>query len=482
MIRFIGNIMVAGLTIFFSCSSDEPTQPVEDTGLPVLNKMVAIGNSLTAGVQSGGLVDDFQLNSYPYLIAQQMGKSADFQQPLIAKPGVGEIDSSTGMAYGPLKFENNLIVRGDPVPGGVGGLQALLTNALLPRAYDNLGLPGADLNDILNATGGGLYDAILRNPFFGNTTALQQARSLNPSLILLWAGNNDILGAALDGGNPALITPLADFRSRYVSMLDELSGIRDSSVVIIAANIPNVSDIAYVNLLDGVVYRPVPVLGIGNPVPVVFDFDFQPVLFDCTTTLYLPLLTEETEIAHVLLPFLSEYLESGLGIPDSAAMVGLGLNETQAGDLVQAIRAAGLPVSGRAIPGSLTITSAEEAIIETAVSSYNLAIREITQQRNIPMIDANAKLNELNVAGLDGYTGKFVLFDAANTAFSLDGVHPNNGGYAIVANAFIDKLNSLPDVSIPRLNTADFKGQYTGMIPKNISRQAARQAKDFFVR
>jgi len=91
-------------------------------------------------------------------------------------------------------------------------------------------------------------------------------------------------------------------------------------------------------------------------------------------------------------------------------------------------------------------------------------------------------LNELNVSGLDGYTGKFVFFDPANTAFSLDGVHPNNGGYALIANSFIQVMNAFPDIQIPLLNPDDFKGQYTGMPPLSITKRAAEQAKTFFVK
>ena len=44
--------------------------------------------------------------------------------------------------------------------------------------------------------------------------------------------------------------------------------------------------------------------------------------------------------------------------------------------------------------------------------------------------------------------------------FSLDGVHPSNTGYAIIANAFIDQLNTsyglgIPDVSLAAVYATD---------------------------
>jgi len=53
-----------------------------------------------------------------------------------------------------------------------------------------------------------------------------------------------------------------------------------------------------------------------------------------------------------------------------------------------------------------------------------------------------------------------VLSDVENTAFSLDGIHPNNGGHAIIANAFIDVINKAFGLNIPLVDTAEFSGQY----------------------
>ncbi|NOQ96654.1 MAG: hypothetical protein GQ561_00655, partial [Calditrichae bacterium] len=280
MKKLIIYVLLTGVVFFIACGLEDPTKPEITAINPnqlVLLKTVAIGNSLTAGVQSAGIVEDFQLNSYPYLIAQQMGQAGNFEQPLLAEPGVGEIDLTTGEAYGPLKFENGQIVQGDPVPGGALGIPALGKNLFLPRPYDNLGLPGANVDEIRTATGGGLWDLILRNPNFGNTTALEQAKLLNPTLIFLWAGSNDVLGAALDGGDPSKITDPADFLASYSGILSELSQIRGGQFGLILADIPNVTDIPYVNLLDSLIYRAIPALGINDPVPVVFDATFQPV-------------------------------------------------------------------------------------------------------------------------------------------------------------------------------------------------------------
>jgi hypothetical protein len=263
MKKFFLFLIVLSLSLGIGCGIETPEQPklnMEQNQL-VLSKVVAVGNSLTAGFQSSGLCGCIQSQSYPYLIARQIGNAAEFEQPLIEHPGIG---STAGKGH--LELVNGKIVAPDLTVPPV----ALLLNALLPRPYDNLGVPGATLRDVLNAADAttsasktnSFFNIVLRNPNFGNTTQLQQAITLNPSLILLWIGNNDVLGAALNGGNPALITPRADFQAQFTTLLTELR--QKTKAAIVMANIPYVTDIPYVNMMD-VVFRTSPALGITKP-------------------------------------------------------------------------------------------------------------------------------------------------------------------------------------------------------------------------
>ena len=225
------------LLLLLSCSIDAPEQPVLNTPANelVLSKVVAIGNSLTAGFQSSGLCECIQPQSYPNLIARQMSKAAEFEQPLIAEPGIGAT-----VGKGHLELENGKIIA----PALTVDPSMMLLNATLPRPYDNLGVPGATLRDVMNATNkatsvsgtNSFFDLVLRNRDLehnlGFTTQLQQAVMLNPSLILLWIGNNDVLAAALNGGNLALITPQADFQTQYLALLTALREKTHAAIII----------------------------------------------------------------------------------------------------------------------------------------------------------------------------------------------------------------------------------------------------------
>src|SRR5262245_12566281 len=62
---------------------------------------VAMGDALTAGFRNNGLRADWQKQSYPALLAAQMGVE-DFQQPLVDSPGVGREKLPDGSATTPL--------------------------------------------------------------------------------------------------------------------------------------------------------------------------------------------------------------------------------------------------------------------------------------------------------------------------------------------------------------------------------------------
>ena len=73
-----------------SCSCSRPAAAAAqvDTGTANFTRYVALGDSLTAGFMSGGLVRDVQLNSYPALIFRQAtGTATGFEQPLVSAAG-----------------------------------------------------------------------------------------------------------------------------------------------------------------------------------------------------------------------------------------------------------------------------------------------------------------------------------------------------------------------------------------------------------
>ncbi len=439
-------------------------------------KLVAIGDSSTMGIMDLGLKEDFQQHSYPYFIACQLGIDDDFQQPLVTEPGVGVYPYKT-----PVTLENGTLVadywdENLSIDEMVAAILPLLKNVMLDRPYDNLAVNGARLYDIRHTTGSVnsvspgnyFFDIVLRNvilppyPYFGDTTVLEQVVELDPDIVLLWIGNNDVLGAVLAGGVESQITTYDDFRNEMYALLSDLTAETDAEIVI--ANIPGYLPLGFALDADFV--------DTGSAVePVVFDMaGLQPINFGTEASPdYIPLLIEESGVSHILLTGAIEYSENGTGIPSKTQLMQAPYLKTQQeADAIYAKMAEiGLPVDGSSVgtnlTGDYTITSSEEKTIDNAIAGFNSVITQLAGQFGIPLVDMHTLYDPDNPGAFGGYSGEYVLHNKASTVFSLDGVHPNNLGHAVIANAFIDALNRGYGFNMSKIDTESYRGQYIGL-------------------
>ena len=79
---------LVGVMVAAAGCNDETVMPPQVpgyTGGAMFARYVAFGNSITAGIQSGGLSDSLQLLAYPVLLAQAMG--TPFNYPKLNNPG-----------------------------------------------------------------------------------------------------------------------------------------------------------------------------------------------------------------------------------------------------------------------------------------------------------------------------------------------------------------------------------------------------------
>ena len=352
-------------------------------------RYVSIGDSLTAGFMSGSLYVGAQQNSYPILIFRQAtGRTTGFEQPTVSEPGLpnGSLE---------LRSLSPLVIT--PRPG-----QGSPTNLTLNRPYNNLAVPGTRLRDILVTTTGGLHPLVLR----GIGTQLQQAVALSPTFATIWAGNNDVLGAATSGIaiEGVTLTPVPQFEADFRTLASTVAGTGAKMAI---ATIPDVTTIPYVNTISPFLTTPVgqvPILGPNGPL---------------------------TANDRVLLPA-SALLAQGVGVP-----VALG-------------------GTGAPLPDNVVLSASEISLISSHVQAYNVIIRAVANERGAALVDTNALLNaaargEVGVGGM-------VLTTTFLTGgiFSYDGVHPTAIGYAVVANAFIDAINAKFGSSVPLVNLAPF--------------------------
>ncbi|MEC8833051.1 MAG: G-D-S-L family lipolytic protein, partial [Bacteroidota bacterium] len=120
-------------------------------------------------------------------------------------------------------------------------------------------------------------------------------------------------------------------------------------------------------------------------------------------------------------------------------------------------------INGVAVPlaDQWVLTPEEQDIVETALTSYNQTIAGLAAAYDLAFVDANTLLNELNTDGFQQADGSIVdATFATGGGFSLDGVHPAPRGYAIVANAFIQAINTKYGSNLPGVNPLDYTGLY----------------------
>ena len=366
---------------------------------------VAVGNSLTAGFQSGGLRSDFQEASYPALLARAMGVD-DFQIPAIDTPGIGSTKLA-GQNTVPLYLDASGAVTTRLLGKDVG---ALLLNRTLTRPYNDLGVPGATTKDFIYAYdssssqsgNNGFFNIVLRGGVLNNTSMMRQAILLKPTILSMWIGNNDILGGITAGTviEGTTVTPVAAYAAMMDAALDTLT--RETTAHIFLANIPSITTIPFVTTIPPVV--------IGPDNKPVLDPDNHPI----------PLLTAEKNVKYVLLPALSKMKGEKIGIPKA------------------------LGGTDSALAADLTLTAEEAATAEKLTDGYNAYLKAKADAKpdRITLVDVNELLNKLLNGQIAGLTATFPLLDPEHSAFSLDGIHPNSKGYREVAKLYLSVINA----------------------------------------
>jgi lysophospholipase L1-like esterase len=383
-------------------------------------RFVVIGDSYGAGVQSASLNVNHQQFSWPAVIARQAG-APDFQQPLVSFPGIGPELQLVDVIHFPPTILPAASTNGQPL------------NLNLPRPYNNLSIPGANVADVITLTGKEtptntakiFAQFILR----GLGTEVQQAVAQHPTFIAIWIGGNDALGA-VEAGNPALLTPLDAFKTSYNAMLDQLiAGAPDAGMIV--GNIPDTpAALPFVSTVPSVIINPQtqqPVLINNAPVPLIADLGGG-------TIGPLPagsfvLLTAASKVA------------SGFGIPPQLASVPP-FNQ--------------FPNAGKPLADSDVLTPTEAAALQQRIADYNAVIQQAASARDIPVADIRginaALVNGIN-AGPVTITAKFIT----GGAFSLDGLHLTDIGYTIFADEYIKTINEAYGTHIPLAPITNFE-------------------------
>ncbi|MCB9197330.1 MAG: hypothetical protein H6600_02655 [Flavobacteriales bacterium] len=442
-IKYIGSVISISLLVT-SCLNSE-FEPLERTeGDADFTHYVSVGNSLTQGYQDGGLHDELgqQNNSYPAIIARQMAKvnpdMDEFIQPLVAGHGSGHrilvLDSLGELTVTGWKDSNG--DRQDP------SWDTWTDNRV---KYNNLGVAGIAVWQIMSRNfqeqvinhatlgGVGLLGGDPLNPYgrfldFGKDPTnflgsgdtydyIHHIKQSGATFFTCWLGNNDVLGWSINGGDPGEIS-IAGFGILETTKLTEVDEFRekyDSALV------------AFYNM---------GAKGICATLP------------DVTS---IPMLSTVNE----------EFLgETELWITEGASG---NVRKKVAGDLITLYALDSIRISGEGLSQSKPLRHTyvldvdEVAMVQQRTNDINAVIAQLAGKYNFGVVDMYRFLKDFNSGFyLDGvnFSAKYI----EGGVFSLDGIHPNTKGYAIVANFFIDAINEKYGSSIPRVNVNEFRG------------------------
>ena len=403
--------------MFMTACDDGPTP--DPMGTLDFSRYIAIGNSLTAGYQSGALLSDGQDNSYPKLITKQVDatdvdENYTMIQPLIDYPGIGGADG------GVLELT---FVDGKPIVARSTLTQP--TSSTVAGPYHNLGVPGAYSTDATVTTSGGtswLAAIGYPNPFFdlvvqGKTQTAIMGQS-QPSFVTMWIGNNDVLVYALRGGDVLpqieniILTDDETFETAWIAAADaiDLTGAKT-----IVANIPNVTDIPH--------FTTVPFeVEIQSGVKVSIQY-----IDDGVTV-------AATSADLILLP-----ASSLIGVPDSDGNL-MGISNLNP------------------LPDALVLDVAEQAKVAAKIAHHNFFIAAEAAARGYGIVDFNAIFSDIAANGLTVGSETFTADYITGNIFSLDGLHPTGKGYGIVANEFLKVIDLMFDADITKVDVSTLPG------------------------
>lgn len=414
-----------------------PAQPSPNLGAVNFLNFVSIGNSLTAGYQSGSLYESAQMYAFGNLIAQQVG--ASYAQPTISDPGLkGRIEIKSLSPF-TLSYNQNA---------------GTTTNISHPKPYNNLGIPGIVLADVMNATEtansyskSAAIDLVLRKL---GLTQFAQAKSLQPTFVTLWIGNNDVLGFATSGGvRPTTPTDANTFAFLYSQLADSLAA---TGAKVVVANIPDVTAIPFFTTVGPGVAQKLSSLSIGG---MYYQAHGQ---YNGTV---LPVSALASFSA--LMTLTGSNYTSYLGVPSGKFYKDNNVDITPliAGGILDTTQVFGLHPKNP-WPDALILDPTEIATAKTATTAFNNTINAVAAAKGFAFVNMNSIFNQMRAADFTGgtvYDGVvFTTTFVSGGLFSLDGVHPSSRGQGILATEFIKAINAKWGSSIPLVNVSQIPG------------------------
>lgn len=480
-------------------SSPSSTIPKPPSGGNVLTNIVGVGDSLTAGEQAGGVLGDGTLSDpfYPGLTVPPTQESGWWSQfyiaatggsyatmanpatsvlPLVNKPGLGNqlvpnnpavtsvplpflplsqaitghgCDSFNQAAYSRSTFATTRMnATAQPKDVAIPGLTlheaATLYQPPSPTCTPIAGAPPSiiGLQQLLSESEN-FYPVL--GTFPAGTTELSAAISLKPTLTTVWLGANDVLHFAFSGG---AFTGADNATQAQADLTNVITSLEKAGSAVVVANIPNV--------LQQPFY-----FSVATP-PSAQACQLQNFMVCDLESMGVPAANAAAAVSAVATQY-------NLGTTGYLTLQGF-LAEVSASpqfsaNLDQLAGGNGL--------GSMYVTPAFATAIQSENDAINAGIAGAVKATGVTLVDV--KTIESDIASgnvqdpaaaqaLSVNPGKCCSLAFLGGLQSFDGLHPSNTGYALVADAFIQAVDTKYGTSIAPIDPkAVYNG--TGAIP-----------------
>ncbi len=400
MYRLTNLARVAALALVAAtsaCSSDRVVLGSNPpSGGEIFKSYVALGNSLTAGYQSGGINDSTQRQSYARLIAIRMG--TQYHYASLALPGCPPPTTN---------FQTGARLGGSSAPPC-----ALRTSSSITDVLNNVGVPDARVLDPTSTS------SPASNPLttfiLGGKTQVQRALDARPTFVTIWIGNNDVL----NGGLLGILTPTPGVSNGIVSTQAQFQASYDLMLKQLLDSMP-----ALKGVLIGV--GQIPVLPLTSSGDLIFKSpQIQAVINAVAGKPVLINANCNNSTAFITTPVILPRIKAGAYNPQISCVKGVDPTDPQVGELG-------------------VLDDQELMILTNTINGYNAYIKGKAAAIGFAYHDPTPLFLSLKgTAASRAFPDYLSATNPFGTAFSLDGVHPSLSGQTIFANSLITTINA----------------------------------------
>jgi hypothetical protein len=392
-------------------------------------RFVMVGGAHTAGYMDDALYFDGQENSLANLIAGQLEKvgGGSFYQPLVSANSVGvNLNGLSKLKLGYKTDCENVASLSPLRVAATGDLSIWSDNLYNANShFGNYGVPGLKVSDAFTANYAAQNNYFNRMKSAISASVMEDAMAQNPTFFALFLGLDDVLAYAKAGGKDQTLPTVLEFQSDYTAVVEELISSGAKGVL---ATIPDVTEMPYFNTI------PWNGLTLDAANTALLNSNFNPLFY----------YSEGSNPFLIVDSTANEFFQRQVQ-PNELMLLSLPLDSVKCN------------LMGVFVPirDEFVLDQSEIQLLRTRLAQYNNAIISIANQYNLALVRVDEFCSNLK----PGFTYNGVSMSAkfvSGGAYSIDAIHFNAKGNALLANEFIKSINLNYKSRIPQLNSNAF--------------------------